>query len=122
MKDADLVLHYNLDTLRQAPAETATGHASVRFKMLTGADDMAISEAMLSYDDAGRAKLSNAAAEAVRLQCAVEVIDGLHINGREITTLDADTYAIIPRWMIVKMRMAANLRELDPEKDPARPE
>lgn len=118
----DLILHYDKASMRPAAADAADGHASVWLRMLRGEDDIAISEAMLNYDENGRAKVSNAASEVVKLCRSVARLEGLEIAGDVCPALDDATYRKMPRWMVVKIRLAANLQELDLAKDQALPE
>lgn len=118
----DLILHYDKASMRPATEQAADGHASVWFRMLNGEDDMAISEAMFHFDDDGRAKVSNAACEVVKMCRSVERIEGLEIAGAACPVLNDATYKKMPRWMVVKIRLASNLQELALGKDQALPE
>lgn len=111
MRAPDLVLHYDAETMRPAPKDTASGHVSVWLRVLTGEDDLAIQEAMIQSDGRGGVKIDTVAAELPKFCRSVERVSGLPGAGGDASAIDADLYKRLPRWMIIKIR--ARINELD---------
>jgi len=110
---------YNKETLREVVGGAPGDYVTVTFRMLTGADDMAISDALITFDAMSVPHINQTASDVVKLCRSVDAISGLVVDGEEITQLTTETFKRLPRWMLVKIRTAANLFEAGPGFDQA---